>query len=259
MMIITKIYPLVKITKVRTKKMSSTGKKISIEVGHGGGDPGAVKGNVFEKNINLEVGLELKRHLERHGVSVLINRTTDTGFKVADFLAKAKIFSPDAGISVHANAFNGTAKGFEVFRNTNSFKTTSTLLCANIESQVKKLGQTSRGIKDSPFLMSSLSCPTAYCELGFLDNPADYSQFDTAVKQKSFAAAYAKGILEYLGIAWVNESAGAVPNTSASAVPANKSGTMYRVVSGSFSVKSNAQNRVDALKSKGFDAFILEA
>jgi len=71
-----------------------------------------------------------------------------------------------------------------------------------IESQVKALGQSSRGVRDSPFLMSGLRCPTAYCELGFLDNPADYKQFDTPQKQRLFAAAYAKGVLAFLGIRW---------------------------------------------------------
>jgi N-acetylmuramoyl-L-alanine amidase len=233
--------------------MSNSVKRVSIEIGHGGNDPGAVRGSIREKDINLVVGLELRRQLERHGVKVLVNRTTDVGFRVADFREKVITFNPDVGVSVHTNAFNGTARGFEVFRNTNAFRTTSNLLCAGIEREVKKLGQTSRGIKDSPFLMSSLSCPTAYLELGFLDNPNDYKQFDTPAKQRSFAVAYAKGILDYFGISPINES-------SVGSGSSSSSGTQlfFRVMAGSFSKKTNAQARVKVLKSKGFDALIME-
>ena len=202
-------------------------KKVSIEIGHGGADPGAARGDILEKDINLSVGLELKRQLERHSVNVLINRTTDVGFKVADFLARAKNFTPDAGISVHTNAFDGSAKGFEVFRNTNAFKTQSNLLCAGIEREVKALGQTSRGIKDSPFLMSSLACPTAYCELGFLDNSSDYSRFDTPEKQRAFGTAYAKGLLEFLSIPWQDEGGESAPTP-----PPGSAATAYTVAKG---------------------------
>ena len=180
-------------------------KKVSIEIGHGGADFGARHENINEKDINLVVGLELKRQLERHSVNVLINRTTDVGFRIRDFLEKAEEFKPDVGISIHTNTYNGRARGFEIFRNTNAFKLTSNLLCALIEKEVKALGRISRGIKDSPFMMSTLQCPTAFCELGFLDNPSDYLRFNTITKQKATAIAYAKGILEYLSIDWIEE------------------------------------------------------
>jgi len=219
-------------------------KRISVEVGHGGADPGAVCGGVREKDINLTVALELKRELERYGMEVLISRENDVNDKAADFFTKAKAFSPDVHVSVHANIFNGTAKGFEVFRNTNSFKTLSNLLCSHIEAEVKALGQPSRGVKDSGFLMSSLSCPTAYCELGFIDNPDDYKRFDTAEKQKAFGRAYAKGVLKYLGVDSVPEPA------SVEKKP------LYRVIAGSFSDRNNAEACLKALKAKGVDCFV---
>jgi len=228
-----------------------TAKKISVEVGHGGSDPGATSGKILEKEINLTVGLELKRELERHGIEVLMSRTSDVNDKAADFLPKAKAYKPDVGISVHANAFNGNAKGFEIFRSVNSFKTLSNLLCAYIESEVKALGQPSRGIKDSGFLMSSLPCPTAFCELGFLDNPEDYKNFDTPEKQKAFAKAYAKGILKYLGIEYKEEKGAASPQNTAASAKA-----LYRVIAGSFSDKNNADALAKMLKAKGIDCFI---
>jgi len=230
-------------------------KKISIEVGHGGSDPGAVSGEILEKDINLVVALELKKQLEKHGADVLISRRADVNDRAADFFKKAEVYKPDVGVSVHTNAFNGMARGFEVFRNTNSFKDASNSLCAAIETEVRALGQTSRGIKDSPFLMSGLRCPTAYLELGFLDNPADYSQFDTVEKQREFAIAYTKGILRFLGIEWrePRNNPNGLISTSPS-IPA----TVWRVVAGSFRERANAETHAEELKRKGVDCFVAQ-
>lgn len=234
--------------------------KISIEVGHGGADSGATTkdGKVFEKNINLKVALELKRQLERHGQTVLISRTTDCNDKAADFFPKAKTWSPDLHVSVHTNAFDGTAKGFEIYKNTNEYKSKSDLLCTAIEAEVKALGHLSRGIKNSGFLLSSLPCPTAYVELGFMDNPVDYAKFDTAKKQEAFGEAYAKGVLTYLKVAWKTEaSIPSAQKNEPSVVNVEK--TLFRVVAGSYSTRDGAEAWARELKSKGFDSFIITA
>ncbi|MDR1755106.1 MAG: N-acetylmuramoyl-L-alanine amidase [Eubacterium sp.] len=235
--------------------------KISIEVGHGGKDVGAVTkdGKVFEKDINLTVAMELKHQLERHGQDVLISRETDCDDLAKDFFNKAKAWKPDLHISVHTNAFNGTAKGFEIYRsNIGTYKTRSNELCKRIELQTTNLGQTSRGVKDSPFLLSSLPCVSAYCELGFMDNPIDYKQFDTAAKQKAFAIAYTKGILKYLGKQWVDEKSAEKADGSLALINDSGGKTVYRVIAGVYSEKKNAENWVEELKKQGLESFILQ-
>jgi hypothetical protein len=54
--------------------------------------------------------------------------------------------------------------------------------------------------------MNSIRCPFAYCELGFIDNVTDRARWDTPDKQRAFAAAYAKAMLRYLGITWIDEA-----------------------------------------------------
>ena len=51
--------------------------KICIDPGHGGKDPGATNGSVYEKNINLAVALKLKKLLIERGLEVLLTRETD--------------------------------------------------------------------------------------------------------------------------------------------------------------------------------------
>ena len=234
--------------------------KISIEVGHGGKDVGAVtkNGKVYEKNINLVVALELKRQLERHGQEVLISRETDCDDLARDFFNKAKAWKPDLHISVHTNAFNGAAKGFEIYQSgASAYRARSNALCRQIETNIKLLGQTSRGVKDSPFLLSTLPCVSAYCELGFMDNPADYKQFDTLAKQKAFATAYAKGVLKYLGKRWTDEKPD--EKTDGSSASSSNSGgkTIYRVIAGVYSDRANAESWINELKNRGIESFLL--
>jgi N-acetylmuramoyl-L-alanine amidase len=198
-------------------------KKISIEIGHGGIDPGAVSGSFREKDINLTVSLELKRQLERHGIKVQINRTSDVNHNAESFFQRVLEFKPDAGISVHTNA--GGGNGFEVFRQTSSSqKANSIRLCQAIASEVSAAGQILRNPAVRSYTthptpngqrftqrMNTVSAPWAFCELGFIDNPTDRARWDTAAKQRAFGTAYAKGILNYFGITWVEEARAAAP------------------------------------------------
>jgi N-acetylmuramoyl-L-alanine amidase len=52
-------------------------KKIVIDAGHGGKDPGAVGFGVQEKDVNLDIAKRLKSELEKSGVQVLLTRETD--------------------------------------------------------------------------------------------------------------------------------------------------------------------------------------
>ena len=53
------------------------GKVIIIDPGHGGYDPGASQGGVYEKNLALDIGLKLRTMLERAGATVYMTREDD--------------------------------------------------------------------------------------------------------------------------------------------------------------------------------------
>ena len=77
----------------------------------------------------------------------------------------------------------------------------------------------------------------------FLDNATDKQIGDTVAEQKAFGVAYAKAILEYLGITYKE--------------PATESGTLYRVQVGAYRQKANADTMLAKVKAAGFtDAFI---
>lgn len=205
-------------------------KKVCIEVGHGGKDSGAVSGAFVEKDINLEVSLELNRQLTRHGVDVLISRLTDKNDPAAAFFKKAAEYKPDAGVSIHANA--GGGNGFEAFHQTGLMQSESMELSRIIADEVAAAGQALRNppVRNNEThptpsadrftaLMNTIPAPYAYCELGFIDNPADIARFDTPEKQRAFGAAYSRAILMYLGISWTDEPDVKVPATVTPTVP----------------------------------------
>ena len=109
----------------------------------------------------------------------------------------------DNAVDVHNNS--GGGDGFEVFYTIHGG--TGKALAQNIEKQVIKIGQNSRGCKtrqgqhgDYYAFVRDTKCPAVICEGVFVDTKADAAQAGTKEKQQAFGVAYAKGILDTLGI-----------------------------------------------------------
>lgn len=78
--------------------------KVFLAAGHGGKDPGACAYGLQEKVLNLNVMLACKEELERHGVEVVCNRTTDVEIGLAEKCRKANASGASVAVSFHANA-----------------------------------------------------------------------------------------------------------------------------------------------------------
>lgn len=177
--------------------------KVAVDPGHGGYDDGAVK-YVTEDKVNLVEGLACRDYLEAHGVEVLMSRTTDTTNSLRAFCAKANEWGADLAVSIHNNA--GGGDGFEAYHHYNGGE--GVTLAANIEAEVKKIGQNSRGLKtkknangqDYFGFIRLTNMPAVIVEGAFVDNKADAAQIDTVAEQQAFGYAYARGILKTLGI-----------------------------------------------------------
>jgi N-acetylmuramoyl-L-alanine amidase len=92
-------------------------RKIMIDPGHGGKDPGAMSGrSVVEKNINLKVSKMLASMFEKEGLSVTMTRKDDTFVPLSQRTAMANENGTDLFVSVHCNASkNKNVRGFEVY------------------------------------------------------------------------------------------------------------------------------------------------
>ena len=229
--------------------------KVFIGVGHGGNDPGACANGLKESLMNLVTAQACNAELVRHGVQVLMSRSKEENDDLSEEIRECNAFNPDIAIDIHNNA--GGGDGFEfiysIFQDYTKGK--DLRLGQLIEAEVKAIGQNSRGAKqrkdsstgrDYFGFIRELVCPSIIVEGCFVDSN-DRFIADTEAEQKAFGVAYAKGILKYFGIPYKPVQAPVASNTGT---------TMYRVVTGSFKDKTNAEKRVQELKAKGFDSFI---
>lgn len=177
-------------------------KKVFIGVGHGGSDPGAV-GYLVEKDINLTMATACRDFLTAYGVDVKMSRTKDEDDTVSQEVAECNAYAPDLAVDIHNNS--GGGDGFEVFHTIHGG--TGKTLAQNIEKHVKAMGQNSRGVKtrqgssgDYYAFIRATVAPAVIVEGVFVDTKADAAQADTLAEQQAFGVAYAKGILDTLGI-----------------------------------------------------------
>lgn len=92
-------------------------RKIVIDAGHGGKDPGALsKTGLKEKNITLDIALRLAEKLRESGVEVVLTRDKDKFIPLAGRAEIANKVKADFFISIHANSSVAKhMKGFEVY------------------------------------------------------------------------------------------------------------------------------------------------
>ena len=219
-------------------------KKVFLGVGHGGTDPGASK-YVVEKDVNLTMALACRDYLEGNGVEVKMSRTVDENDALTEEIKECNNFNPTLAVDIHNNA--GGGDGFEVFHSVSGG--IGQILAKNIEDEVKRLGQNSRGIKtrknakgkDYYGFIRETSCPAVIVECAFVDNASDLKILASESQRKSMGEAIAKGILKTLGVE----------------IQAEKS-SLYRVQVGAYLLKSNAEDMQKKIKAVGFDAFIVK-
>ena len=210
--------------------------KVFLSAGHGGSDPGAVANGLYEKTINLNTLLACKEELERHGITVVCSRTTDTNDPVSEEVNEANTSKGDIALSFHANA--GGGDGFEVYYYDSSKN--GKKLAELCENQVKSLGQNSRGLKSGNHLyfVKNTTMPSVLLESFFVDNKQDKTIGDTVKEQSALGVAYAKAVLQYFGIAY-------------------KPSKIYKVQVGAYSDRANAEATKKKLDKAGFDAVIV--
>ena len=110
--------------KVKGKRKASTTirpsliRRVVVDPGHGGRDPGAVGlARTMEKDLVLAIGLKLKKQLQDElGLDVVMTRSTDIFIPLEERTAFANKVNADLFISVHANAApNRHASGIETY------------------------------------------------------------------------------------------------------------------------------------------------
>jgi len=106
-------------SKIKLPKSPLKGlRRIVVDAGHGGKDPGAVGANgLMEKVVTLAMAKELAARLEEElGCEVILTRKTDVFIPLEERTAIANKVGADLFISIHANAsVNRSAQGVETY------------------------------------------------------------------------------------------------------------------------------------------------
>ena len=227
-------------------------KVVYIDPGHGGKDPGAIGNGLQEKNITLPVTLEVGKILQRHGITVGYSRKTDVYVSLEDRAEKANNFNSDMFVSIHCNAFEKpSAHGVETYSHIGSTKGAKLAKAIHNEVIKAKLYTRNRGTKTANFyVLRKTIAPAALIELAFITNKQDAELLKN--KQKEFALAIAKGILNYFGIKYIEEKKS---NTTTTSTSKKK---LYKVQTGAFAVRENALKQKEQLEKLGFKPIIVE-
>lgn len=184
----------------------------NLAAGHGAGDPGAVNGARKEKDDNLRISLAVETELKKRGHTVRQYRSDDS--KNCDWKScRTWIENNKADFSIvfHRNAFNGTATGVEVW----SFNadTKSTQIAADMSAAIASAaGLCNRGRKGNGAAWISANVNCCEPEIGFIDNSADNTKFDS--KFNSIVNAVCDTLENHFGKGTVSDEVIAIGTTT---------------------------------------------
>ncbi len=175
---------------------------IILDPGHGGKDPGTVKGSVSEKSITLKVSTQVKQLLENAGAKVYMTRTGDTYPSLQDRVDFTQANYGEIFVSVHVNsAANTSAQGTETYYaiSTGDMYQEDIDLATFVNNQiVSNLNMKNRGVKQEQYyVIRNMVIPSILVELGFLTNTEDHNKMTNDQYVNLFAESIYNGILQY--------------------------------------------------------------
>jgi len=197
---------------------SVSGRRIVIDAGHGGRDPGAVgRTGLQEKVITLDIARRLKRLFSRVGVYVVMTREADIDYsdvaegnpvpgeltqKRRDLLHRIRMVNQskaDLLLSIHVNSFPQSIwSGAQCFYDLRYPASKAAARCIQ-EQLVEKLGPNRRKALAADYmLLKSTDLPSVTVEVGFISNPREEQLLATAEYRERLAEAIFLGTIIYL-------------------------------------------------------------
>ncbi len=182
-------------------------KKVVLDSGHGGEDPGTIANGITEKDYTLRISEYIHNRLDEMGVPNAMTRTSDATLTPSERPKKVQSFYGNGSdvivVSNHINA--GSGDGAEIIyalRNNDTFARKIATEFENAGQNVRKYYQRrlpSNPAKDYYYIMRDTpNNETVIVEYGFADSTGDdVSQLKN--NWKNLAEAVTKAIVEYAG------------------------------------------------------------
>jgi N-acetylmuramoyl-L-alanine amidase len=184
-------------------------KKIVIDPGHGGMDPGGTGTGMEEKVIVLDVSKRFKALLDADTAdtagggtwTAVLTRSDDTFVSLAGRSAYSNSEGADRFMSIHSNAFSDpAANGTETF----SFADTGQGAALRNLVQAEMIatwGLTNRGNKTANFaVLRDTAAPAELHELAFITNATDAAKLASEIQRQKAAIAHLRAIQRHFGI-----------------------------------------------------------
>jgi N-acetylmuramoyl-L-alanine amidase len=228
-------------------------KKIFLDKGHGGSDPGAVANGLQEKVLTHKIVEYAVDHLFENytGFELRVSRAGDQTLTLSQRADMANKWGADVFISVHINAGKGT--GFESFVYNGGVSSQTVALQNVLHNEIlaamRQFGNiTDRGKKRADYaVLRETKMPAVLTENLFIDSN-DAKLLKNEAFLKEIGEAHARGVAKFLGLPQKAKS------QSQQKVSDKK---MYRVQVGAFSNRKNAERLAEELKKKGYPAIIV--
>ena len=177
-------------------------KCIVIDAGHGGEEePGCIFGNVYEKNICLQIAKKLQDVLSDVYSEVIMTRTEDINVYLNERARIANRANADIFVSIHQNALENdtVTNGIETWYNPKK-DIVSKILAQNIQDNViKETNAEDLGIKESTGLIVTKNTEMASClvETGFLSSTKERQNLVSDLYQDKIVQGIFNGIKSY--------------------------------------------------------------
>ncbi len=198
------LFPRLTKTPTPTPEITPTpGPVVMVDPGHGGVDVGADVGglaDVYEKTINLSIGLKVREELEKLGFTVIMTREEDVTVHLDERLTMANETEISAFVSIHLNAApegDATSSGCEVYYNSRKNENSPSLADMLVNEICNSTGARNRGAKDNTFEVLQTSKPAALVECGFMSSESEYPLLKDDDYQDLIAEGIVKGLLKY--------------------------------------------------------------
>jgi len=198
-------------------------KRVCLDPGHGGKDPGNRAGSNEEKKYTLLLAHEVRSQLTRAGLKVTMTRSTDTFIELPTRPEIARRRASDLFVSLHFNSAESGrdgVQGVEVYcltpagaNSTNSrgeggdtgscpgnrCNDRNLFLAYQLQkSLTRSLGVEDRGVRRARFaVLRDAVMPATLVEAGFMSHPTEGPKIFTAQYRQKLARAIVDGLLAY--------------------------------------------------------------
>ncbi|WP_279401887.1 N-acetylmuramoyl-L-alanine amidase [Piscibacillus salipiscarius] len=220
--------------------------KLYLDPGHGGTDSGATGYGLLEKNVNLDIARRIQNLLTHNfeNVDILMSRNSDETKSLNARSNEANAWGADFYLSIHCNAYNGNAQGYEDYIHSSLSDSSQTAQYRDIiHEEIIQLNRlVNRGKKKANFhVLRETTMHAMLTENGFIDHPEDNKLIADENWRQDVAQGHVNGLAKAFNLKRKEQDSGE---------------TIYKVIAGAFQTRDNAENRVEYLQNQGIDSFI---